>query len=369
MNLFRLALIAVGLTLSLVIAGGAAAGEVVLDLEPGAGNPRNSEGAFIALKDGRLLFVYTHFTGSASDEGVAHLAGRFSADGGKTWDAEDTLVLANEGQQNTMSVSLLRLASGRIALFYLRKNSDADCRAYLRYSDDEAATWSEPVLCMADLGYFVVNNDRVVQLESGRLVMPAARHSLPGKDFERRAQAMCFLSDDDGATWRPSGTVLDAPEDSRSGLQEPGVVALADGRLMMLNRTDQDSQLRSWSSDGGDSWSPVEPTELRSPVSPASFKRIPGSGDLVIVWNDHTALGEKWSEKRTPLTVAISKDGGATWQHKRNIESDPEGWYCYTAIEFVGEHVLLAYCAGDKTVGGLNRLRIRRMPTATLYAD
>ena len=36
-------------------------------LPPGPGNARNSEGDFIQLKDGRILFVYTHFTGGGSD--------------------------------------------------------------------------------------------------------------------------------------------------------------------------------------------------------------------------------------------------------------------------------------------------------------
>src|SRR5687768_7695305 len=54
-------------------------------LPPGPGNPRNSEGAFITLKDGRLLFIYTHFTGGGSDHAAAHLASRSSRDGGKTW--------------------------------------------------------------------------------------------------------------------------------------------------------------------------------------------------------------------------------------------------------------------------------------------
>jgi hypothetical protein len=32
---------------------------------PGPGNPRNREGDFIELKDGGVLFVYTHFTDEA----------------------------------------------------------------------------------------------------------------------------------------------------------------------------------------------------------------------------------------------------------------------------------------------------------------
>ncbi len=342
--------------------------ETVLTLEPGPGNPRNSEGAFVRLRDGRILFAYTHFTGTASDAGTAHIAGRFSSDNGATWTREDQIILPNEGQQNTMSVSLLRLAGGPIALFYLRKNSDLDCRPYLRISTDDAKTWSEPRLCIDALGYFVVNNDRVIQLSSGRLVIPAARHSMPGEKFVHRAQALCYWSDDDGKTWRQSETVLEAPPESKTGLQEPGIVELHDGRIMMLCRTDLGCQLRSWSSDGGNTWSPVEQTGILSPVSPATCKRIPKSNSLLLVWNDHATVPEALKDKRTPLSVAVSEDDGRSWQHVKNIETNPDGWFCYTAIEFVEDDcVLLGYCAGDKSVGGLNRTRVMRIPVGWLH--
>jgi len=341
--------------------------EAVLVLEPSKEAPRNSEGDFIRLKDGRLMLVYTHFTGGGSDHATAHLAARFSSDGGQTWTAEDELVVSNEGTCNVMSVSLLRLDRGDIALVYLRKNSDEDCIPYLRVSTDEAATWSEPVRCIPRDGYFVVNNDRVIQLDTGRLVIPAALHGLPGKGFVRRGIAMCFLSDDGGNTWRQSVTELEAPEKSASGLQEPGVVALKDGQLMMLCRTDQGCQMRAYSKDGGETWSPPELTDILSPVSPASVERIPSTGDLLIVWNDHSAISPELAGKRTPLTVAVSGDEGSTWKHVKTIEDRPDGWYCYTAIEFVDDHIVLAYCAGDKVVGGLNRLKITRFGVRWLY--
>ena len=49
-------------------------------LPPGPDNPRNSEGDFIRLKDGRLMFIYTHFTGGGGDHEAAHLAARYSCD-------------------------------------------------------------------------------------------------------------------------------------------------------------------------------------------------------------------------------------------------------------------------------------------------
>jgi len=45
--------------------------KVVLRLDPGPGNPRNSEGDFIALKGGRIMFVYTHYTGSSGSDQAA----------------------------------------------------------------------------------------------------------------------------------------------------------------------------------------------------------------------------------------------------------------------------------------------------------
>jgi len=348
-------------------AAGAGGIERALVLEPGHGNPRNSEGDFIRLNDGRILFAYTHFTGSGGDEGTAHIAGRYSSDAGRTWTQEDVLILPNEGDQNTMSVSFLRLKDGRIAFLYLRKNSDYDCRPYIRFSNDEAKTWTDPILCAEAMGYFVVNNDRVVQLGSGRIVVPAARHSLPQEKFRRRGEGMCFLSDDAGKPWRPSETILQAPPESQSGLQEPGVVELKDGRLMMLCRTDMGCQYRSYSSDGGVTWSDAGPTDLLSPVSPATVQRIPKTGDLLVAWNNHKDIDPEHKGKRTPFTVAISRDEGKTWDHVRNLEDDPHGWYCYIAMEFVDDAVLLGLCAGDRRTGGLNRTEILRVPTDSLY--
>ncbi|MCC6490889.1 MAG: exo-alpha-sialidase [Candidatus Hydrogenedentes bacterium] len=343
-------------------------GFAVLDLPPGPGNPRNSEGDIIQLKDGRLMYVYTHFTGSSSDFGAAHLAARYSSDGGATWTTEDQVVVENEGGMNVMSVSLLRLASGEIVLFYLRKNSKSDCRPLLRFSIDEAATWSEPVEAIGEIGYFVVNNDRLVQLKSGRLIIPTARHTLPGGEFRGRGQATCYLSDDNGRTWRVSDTLLEAPEASGSGLQEPGIVELKDGRLLMFCRTDQGCQMRSFSADGGVTWSPVERTDIIAPVSPATIERIPSTGDLLLVWNDHRAISDALKGKRTPLTAAISRDDGATWGAPIALEDSPAGWYCYIAMDFIGDNVFLGYCAGDTTrEGGLDRTRIARIPVSSLY--
>lgn len=340
---------------------------VVLNIEPSQGFPRHSEGSFVTLKSGRILFAYTQFYGGAADHSPARIVAIHSDDAGRTWNKQPRILVENEAGANVMSVSLLRLKSGKIALFYLRKNNILDCRPYVRFSADEAQTWSEPRLVVAAPGYFVLNNDRVIQLSTGRLVVPVAFHRSRDTDpnsyksFDARGIVLWYLSDDEGQTWTEAATWWAAPVRCSSGLQEPGVVELADGKLFSWARTTLGAQYGCTSADGGKSWSAPAPTSLKSPCSPASIKRLPGSANLLAIYNDHSGDFPFVQNRRTPLVAGISSDNGKTWTNRKVLESDPDGWYCYTAIHFVDNAVLLGYCAGDKKVGGLNRLRIRRL--------
>ncbi|MDV6029161.1 MAG: exo-alpha-sialidase [Phycisphaera sp. RhM] len=344
--------------------------EKPLLIAPRPGNGRNSEGDFIQLKDGRLLLVYSKFIGTG-DHAPAELVGRYSSDGGKTWSSDDVPIIARTDRDaNLMSVSLLRLSDGRIALFYVRKYDSPEGSKYpyfdhilMRTSTDEGQTWSEPtyVVPQSRPGYRVLNNDRVIQLKSGRLVVPLAVHYLPGwPGFQSSADIVCYLSDDQGKTWRASTSTLK----SELLAQEPGVVELTDGKLLMFCRS-RDCQLVARSEDGGDTWSPLTRSTIAQPTtSPASIERIPETEDLLLVWNNgNDPLAALTPVGRRPFTVAISKDDGVTWQHIQNIGTDPKGWYCYTAIEFVGDHVLLAHCEFP----GLNSLQITRVPVRWLY--
>lgn len=340
--------------------------EDVLWLNPGEDNPRNSEGDFVELKDGRLLFVYSRYYGeSSSDHGQAYLAGRYSSDQGATWTDEDVVILPNEGEMNVMSVSLLRLQNGDIALFYLRKNSTDDCIPMMRISKDEAETWSDPVACITDKeGYFVLNNDRVIQLSDGRLLLSVALHAAPGEPWRNAATLFAYYSDDNGQTWTSS---LAVPNPTDITLQEPGLVELEDGTIMMYIRSDAGVQCLSYSKDRGESWSQVEKSGLVSPLSPASIERIPSSGNLLAVWNNNLHEDPDFAKLRTPLNLAISKDEGKTWGNSHTLENDPEGWYCYTAIQFVDDGVLLAYCAGNRPAGtGLSVTKMVKVDLAGL---
>lgn len=348
---------------------------VPLRIEPGdAGSTRNSEGDFVELADGRILFVYSRFRNGAGDHATADLVARESPDGGRTWSTEDRLVVANKAGMNVMSVSLLRLQNGRIALFYLRKESLEDCRPHVRFSSDEGATWGPSRACVphSDNGYFVLNNDRAYQHASGRIVLPLALHRRPGKQPDWSGTILTYLSDDGGKTWRSGKSELQTFDDKgeRVITQEPGIVALRDGRLLLYCRTRHGSQYLSYSDDAGESWSPLAPSAIRSPLSPATIERVPATGDLLMAWNDHEQVAPELMRRRTPFVVAISRDDGRSWDRK-TLFADPVGWYCYTAIHFTGEHVLLGHCAGRRSDGrnGLETVQITRLALDWLYSD
>jgi Neuraminidase (sialidase) len=310
----------------------------VLKLLAGPNNPRNSEGDFITLKDGRILYVYTHYTGNSDgDNDPAYLAGRYSSDKGESWTKEDVTIVEQEGKMNVMSVSLLRLQNGEIALFYLRKNSETDCIPMVRISKDETKTWSDPKPCITDReGYFVLNNDRVIQLANGRVILSVALHQTPDdQKMSRIGRIWSYYSDDNGRSWKSSAEVAN-PDSVVT--QEPGLVELKNGNILMFMRTTKGVQYFSFSKDKGETWSAVEPSNIPSPCSPATIVRVPSTGDLILVWNDNGI-----NQKRTPFNIAVSKDEGKTWINKKVVENNPAGIYCYPATLFTGGNVLLAY--------------------------
>jgi hypothetical protein len=89
----------------------------------------------------------------------------------------------------------------------------------------------------------------------------------------------------------------------------------------------------------------------------------------MVVYNDHSGKvpAPKNPTRRAPLVIAFSTDGAKTWGPPQPIEDDLGGWYCYTAIHFTNDAVLLAYVAGNDQIGHLSRLRLRRIPLASLH--
>jgi hypothetical protein len=67
------------------------------------------------------------------------------------------------------------------------------------------------------------------------------------------------------------------------------------------------------------------------------------SGHLLLIFNDSMS-------QRTPLTAALSPDGGQTWPHRRNIADQPKQSYAYpSAVQTADGKIHLVYTSDGRT--------------------
>ena len=330
---------------------------------------RAGEGAFLRLHNGSIMLAYTEYdTADFEDDASAHLAAVYSHDEGETWGEHRILLEKSEGDLNIMSVSFLRLPNGEVLLIYLKKsiqNGKVLCQPCLRRSSDDCATFGEELLCSAREMYCVVNNDRVIRLKSGRILMPLSVHEPPaeGTLLIPYGRICMLISDDDGYTWRATEDITN-PVPHRTGLDEPGLYEHEDGTVWCYIRTQMGSQWQMLSTDGGETWSVPRPNMLfTSPPSPMLVKKVCGATVAVFnpIPNYYGRQKALWG--RTPLVMLVSETDGvghdlAAFPTSVMLEDDLTNNYCYPAILEGEGYFLLSYYHSNNTACPLNSLKI-----------
>ena len=358
-----------------------------------------ARGGIVERKDGSLMLAYQE-------------SYRLSTDGGRTWGDEQPLDCP------IPIGGLVRLQSGALGA-YARKDG-----VLFSSSLDEGKTWGAPSLvCPAGAGIPLMHS--MIQLSSGRLLLTMYWEGLDGwehrdgttvsvhpdlqyKDVSayglwrgERIQmeghdhapemgiSVVYRSDDEGKTWTkhvgglmgwfdfegvPNGTC------GNTSCFEPAIVETRDGNVLFIARATVGRLVQSISTDGGEHWSAVVPTDLPSSASPAVMVRLPESDDLLIVWN-HVSRGEiRRGYRRGRLSSAISKDGGHSWENFKTLELSegledidrlppeypiqmvrardwvgvlPDGWafFHYANLDLVGDQVFLRYNRGTPLLG------------------
>jgi sialidase-1 len=255
-----------------------------------------------------------------------------STDGGITWSAPVTLErdprfdFANPTPVVDRATGTVWLAYDR---FPDRCGSNRDCTTpgndsldvathqtvWVRPSTDDGMTWGprtllpKPVVTADSIWWrsAAVGPGSGIQLDrqrearrNGRLVIPARRFGAPTATGRTvGGEPFTFFSDDHGATWQLGGVTAGA------GANEPEVVELADGRLLMEGRqNDGPHRWRWWSADGGATWGAPAPGDIAiTPVDASAIRLRDG----------RVAFTGPIGPGRTNLGLWLSRDGGRTF--------------------------------------------------------
>lgn len=285
--------------------------------------------SLLTTQAGTLLAFAEGRKNSAADNGNIDLVLKRSFDLGQTW--QPLQIVCDAGVDTCGNPTPVQDEStGRIWLF-VTQNYGPDTYGTIvngtsrgvrtiwsSYSDDEGATWTQPVNRFSEVQAPNTRWDGTgpgigIQLQQGtakgRLVIPA---------IDRNIQ-----SDDHGETWYESGKLP-------SGLGEPTVVELTDGTLMRNDRLSSHQEIRrrgiSTSPDQGATWSPIYyDNTLIDPICEASIIRyMPADNGI----GNRTLLFANPADtvSRDKMTVRISNDDGQTWTTSKTAYKGPSAY-------------------------------------------
>ncbi|MDT0444730.1 sialidase family protein [Streptomyces johnsoniae] len=316
-------------------------------------HPGDSHAAnLLELDDGDLLCAW--FNGpEEGDPGTDIVLSRLSR-GGERW--SQPLPLAQDPERSEQNPVLAQDAEGTVWLFH-PSNTPHDqktARLIVRTSRDRGKTWSEPRVLFEGPGIFVRNPP--LFLPDGSWLLPAY-WCRPGGEH-----STVMISQDGGGTWREH----DLPDSDH--LVQMTAVQRADGSLFAMFRSRAADRIHaSESFDQGRTWQPLTRTELPNNNSAVQLTRLAG-GALALLYNDATlerdqfrwvgeGAGRRKKALRTPLTLALSEDGGRTWPYRRDVQTADEEYrdsqlgYSYPSIVQTRDGALhLAYSFLRKTI-------------------
>jgi sialidase-1 len=315
--------------------------------------------AIIKSSNGNLLAFCEGRVHGAGDFGDINIVMKRSSDGGKTWQALQTIVDADTLQAGNpapvLDVDDPAYPQGRIFLFYnTGNNHEGEVRkghglreVWYKTSTDNGTTWSDPVNITLqvhrprqpqvnaaynfaeDWRSYANTPGHAMQFQNGKYkgrIFVAANHS--AGDSQKQFmdyKAFGFYTDDHGKTFH-IGADVNLP-----GGNESMATELSNDKLMMNSRNqkgDVRARIISISSDGGASWDTTYfDKNLVDPVNQGSILTIgKKKGKNIIAF-----CNADDAKRRDNLTLRISYDEGKTWSKNYRIDKSADGKNDFTA--------------------------------------
>ncbi|MFN8349612.1 MAG: sialidase family protein [Spirosomataceae bacterium] len=213
---------------------------------------------------------------------------------------------------------LYQIPNGDLMLFYKIGPSPAKWKGWLKTSSDGGVTWSSAKALPE--GFLGPVKNKPVLLSNGNLFCPT---STEGDGWKIHFE----VTPDFGKTWRKVGPINDG---KTFNAIQPSILCHGKGKLQILARSKDRALLESWSTDNGETWSPLVKSGLPNNNSGTDAVTLK-DGRHALVYNHVLPPGDLAKGPRTPLHLSVSKDGKA-WAAAVILEDSPISQYSYPSV-------------------------------------
>jgi len=226
---------------------------------------------------------------------------------------------------------LFEMPNGELWLFFKIGSSVGDWTGWIAKSKDGGCTWSdkEPLPFDSQGRAFLGPIKNKPEIIDGRLLCPSSTEK-NGWRFHME------ILDLKTGLWRwipvESTEAVKTDDNKLHPIDciQPSILKLKDGRLQVLMRTHNAFLATSFSSDKGDTWTPVTLSKVENNQSGTDAVTL-NDGRHALVYNNIKTLPMTPKGPRTPCSIALSDDG-ETWRHVLTLEDSPIDQYSYPAI-------------------------------------
>lgn len=214
---------------------------------------------------------------------------------------------------------------------------------YMKYSDDDGKTWSDPILLNGmvkaeDSRVLVTGPGRGMQIKNGeykgRLIVPVYD----------TAQSGTIYSDDHGATW----SYAKGPSTKKAAMSESQIVEMPDGTLRVYARSTGSKIAEAMSFDGGQTW--TEAAHVPGMTQPGwgsqlSVIRYGGliEGKPALIMSSPAGVGNYRRDGRVKigLITDTGKEGSEKykidWTYDYSVDSKNAG-FAYSCLSELPNH-------------------------------